>query len=72
MSKVEPIIEAFGGTTAMARILGKRYPARVSDWKRRGSIPASEWKQIVEAAERQNIKGVTLDRLASIHDERAA
>ena len=69
---LDPIIDPFGGTVALARILGKKYPARVSDWKRRKSIPASEWMGIVEAAKKRNIKGVTLEKLAAIHDERAA
>jgi hypothetical protein len=39
-------------------------------WKARG-IPAEYWAEVVAAAEKRNIKGVTLDLLATLAAEQA-
>lgn len=34
--------------------------------KRRGSIPPSRWNQVVEAAAKRNIDGITIEALANL------
>lgn len=67
MQTVDQIIEAFGGPARLARALGVRRYARVTDWKYRGSIPAGAWADIVAAARDNGVHGVTLETLAIIH-----
>jgi hypothetical protein len=75
MQTVDEIVNAFGGPAKLARALGVRRYARVTDWKYRGSIPAGAWADIVDAARKHGVRGVTLETLAHIHrrsEERAA
>jgi hypothetical protein len=49
MQNVGEIIDALGGSTAVARIIGKG-PSTVSEMKRRGSVPVEYWPALVAAA----------------------
>ena len=59
------VIEALGGSTALAEALG-RPEGTVSAWKSRDSIPPDMWAAIVEEARSQKNKAVSLTLLASI------
>jgi DNA-binding transcriptional regulator YdaS (Cro superfamily) len=52
--QINLIVDAFGGNTKMAQALNT-YPALISQWKIRRSIPKSWWMQIEDAASKQNI-----------------
>lgn len=49
MKTVSDIIGAFGGNTAMARIISKG-PSTVSEMRRRGRIDVTYWPRLVAAA----------------------
>jgi hypothetical protein len=66
MTSVADIFSALGGPTAVARILGVR-PSTASEMKRRGSIPAEYWRDLVLAAERKGVRGIDAATLAEIH-----
>ncbi len=51
---VEKIIEQFGGIRPLAKILGLS-PSTVQGWKQRGAIPESRLKEVIDAAEQENI-----------------
>jgi hypothetical protein len=54
MKTPENIVSLFGGTAATARALGVS-PQAVSNWLRRGSIPYSHAKAVVEAGAERGI-----------------
>lgn len=64
LSGVDQIIERFGGVSELARILGKKFPARISDWKRRGNIPGRDWARLVEAAKARGLHDITFEKIA--------
>lgn len=66
MTNVSDIFSALGGPTAVARILGVR-PSTASEMKRRGSIPAEYWRDLVRAAQRKGVRGIDAATLAEIH-----
>jgi hypothetical protein len=66
MDNVSDIFSALGGPSAVARILGVR-PSTASEMKRRGSIPAEYWRDLVLAAERKGVRGIDAATLAEIH-----
>ena len=66
MRTVSDIFYALGGPSSVARILGVR-PSTASEMKRRGSIPAEYWRDLVLAAERRAIRGIDAATLAEIH-----
>ena len=66
MRTVSDIFSALGGPSSVARILGVR-PSTASEMKRRGSIPAEYWRDLVLAAERRAIRGIDAATLAEIH-----
>jgi hypothetical protein len=39
---------------------------RARQWRRRNSIPAEKWLDVIAAAEARGLDGITVDRLASI------
>jgi hypothetical protein len=39
---------------------------RARQWRRRNSIPAGKWLDVIAAAEARGFDGITVDRLASI------
>jgi hypothetical protein len=66
MKSVSDIFSAFGGPSAVARVLRVK-PSTASEMKRRGSIPAEYWRDLVDAAESRAIGGITAMALAEIH-----
>jgi hypothetical protein len=54
MTYVAKIVEAFGGVRSLARATGK--PAStVMSWKRRGSIPDDQKRQVLDASDAANL-----------------
>ena len=49
MKTVADIIDAFGGNTAMGKVIGKG-PSTVSEMRRRGRIDVIYWPSLVDAA----------------------
>jgi hypothetical protein len=66
MQSIPQIIDAFGGASAFARVIG-RGASTASEMKRTGSINARYWEEVVEAARARGIAGVTLECLARLH-----
>jgi hypothetical protein len=64
-SSIPDLIDAFGGSTAFARIIGLK-PSTASEMKRRQSIPVPYWPKVVEAAGEKNII-VNNDLLVRLH-----
>lgn len=63
MQTFADLIEAFGGAAKMAPEINQ--PSNtIRQWSARGSIPARCWHEIIEAARRLGIKGVTAAALA--------
>lgn len=71
MRSVAEIIEALGGTGAVARTLGLP-ESTVSSWKGRHSIPGEHWAALEDMAKATSVDGVTAAGLASLHDRRAS
>ncbi len=65
MNTAAEIIQAFGGPTAFAEIIGTSQQ-NVTNMKARGTIPAAFFRVIVTQAEQRGIDGVTLDLLADL------
>lgn len=68
---VDDIIKAFGGPTELAHALGKRFPARISDWRRRGAVPAADWVALIAEADKRGIPGITLETLDELHRQKS-
>ncbi len=66
MESVAAIFVAFGGSAAVARILNVG-PSTASEMKRRASIPAEYWPELVQEASRRGIEGLTLESLATLY-----
>jgi hypothetical protein len=65
MDSFADVIEAFGGPTRFAAVVGIE-PAHAQVMKHRDSIPAPYWPQVVMAAKRRRIRGVSLQSLAAL------
>lgn len=65
---VAPVIERFGGLTAMSKALGHAHPSTVQGWKDRGIIPA---RQIPEVARAARKVGVAFDPREPFESEAA-
>lgn len=65
-TSVPELIEAFGGPTGFARVIGKG-PSTASEQKRSGSIPVEYWDLVVSAARDAGIPGVSFEALARMH-----
>jgi hypothetical protein len=63
---VPALIDAFGGPTGFARVIGKG-PSTASEQKRSGSVPVEYWDLIVLAARDAGIPGVSFEALARMH-----
>lgn len=50
MDTASLIIERFGGVSALAKLLNHKHPSTVSEWKRRGVIPARQQHLVLAAA----------------------
>ena len=70
MSTVQQIIGLWPSAAEMARDIGLKRASHGTVLKWRSSIPVKYWPQLVEAAERRGIKGVTYEVLAEAHAER--
>ncbi len=66
MAKLSDIFDAFGGATRLAEAIGIT-PVHAQTMKTRRRIPSGYWVDIVKAAERNNIRGITYERLAKLH-----
>lgn len=55
LETVDDVIEALGGSAAVASLLGFRTSA-VSNWKERGRIPAGKFQLISEALEPRGLR----------------
>lgn len=60
----DSIIDALGGTGAVAEALGQS-DSTVSSWRLRG-IPAAHWSSVVSLAAEHNVADVTLELLAEL------
>ena len=65
MESAAQIIDAFGGPTAFAFVVGTTQQ-NATNMKARGTIPANFFRAIVDAAADRNIQGITLDVLADL------
>ena len=54
ISPVEVVLDAFGGVTAVARIVN-RHPSAVSKWQQRGRVPNACQPDLLAEARRQGI-----------------
>lgn len=66
MQNVSEIFDLWPTDADLGRDIGVSYPA-VAAWKRRGSIPAAYWRDLVAAARRRGLRDVTTDTLAELH-----
>lgn len=55
-TRVDFIIERFGGLTALAKALGHEHPTTVQGWKGRGVIPSRHIPKIIEVARGRGIQ----------------
>lgn len=54
LRSVDDIVDALGGTTAVAELVGAGLSA-ISNWKFRGSIPPEHFLTITEALDERNL-----------------
>lgn len=66
-----PIIDKWPSLSDFAADLGIQY-GTAKAMRRRGSIPADRWVEVVEKAKARKLKGVSLEALALAAAERAA
>ena len=72
---VNNILKAFGGAAALGRAIGWETPAELNRchlWNHRQKIPSQWFPDIVAAAKKEKIKGITFDVLHSLQDNRRA
>lgn len=55
-TQAELIIGKFGGLTALAKALGHRHPTTVQGWKKRGFIPSSQMRAVLDAAQATGVE----------------
>jgi hypothetical protein len=56
MNNAERIIAKFGGLTALAKLLGHKFPTTVQYWKKAGFIPARQQQLVLKAARENDIE----------------
>lgn len=56
MNVATKIIERFGGSAKLARLLGHKWPSRVNNWKVAGHIPAGQQPLVLQAAKDAGVK----------------
>lgn len=66
---VPELIEAFGGATVFARVIGKG-PSTASEQKRSGRIEVEYWGAIIAAAPEFGVAGITYESLAKMQAPR--
>ena len=59
------VIDAFGGASALARLLGES-PPQVWNWKTRG-IPVQFWRRIIAEAAVRSLPGISAESLLDMH-----
>jgi hypothetical protein len=64
---IPELIDAFGGPTKFAKIIGKN-PSTASEMKRSGAIRVSYWPRIVEAASAHDVQGLSFEKLTKMHN----
>lgn len=67
-SPLDPLIDAFGGLSKMARTLGHRHVTTIDGWRRAGRIPRWRLPEVMAGAERM---GISLSLLPSDRRVRA-
>jgi hypothetical protein len=65
-STVPELVDAFGGATGFAKVIGKA-PSTASEQKRSRSIPVEYWDLVIAGARSAGIPGVTYEALARMH-----
>lgn len=65
MNTVPEIIDAFGGNSRFAEVIGKQ-PSTASEMRRRKSIPVTYWPILV-GSEKGRKEGLTYDKLVAAH-----
>jgi hypothetical protein len=65
MISIPNLINALGGSTAVAAALGLP-GTTVASWKSRRSIPCGYWPQLVELGHANKVEDLTLQRLAEL------
>lgn len=63
---VAELIDAFGGNTAFAKVIGKG-PSTAGEQKRNGSVPVEYWDLVIAGAAELGVSGVTYEALARMH-----
>lgn len=66
MNTIAEIILALGGPTKVAKATGVSHAARVTDWRRYGSIPVKYWPALQAAAEDHGVS-LSYEQLVAIH-----
>ncbi len=66
MQSIAEIIAALGGPASVARATGVKHRARVTDWRRNGSIPVAYWPALQAAAEDHGVS-LSYEQLVAIH-----
>lgn len=56
MNNAERIINKFGGLTALANLLGHKFPTTVQYWKTAGFIPARQQQLVLKAARENDVE----------------
>ena len=51
MKTVSDILDALGGNTAVAKLIGAKHASTVSEMRRRGSIPVEHWPKLIAASQ---------------------
>ena len=70
MKNVTDLINAFGGSSELARRINVPIPT-VGAWKFRGSVPPEHYPDLVALAKELRIKGVTFESLYALRKEKA-
>jgi hypothetical protein len=63
---VPDLIDAFGGPSAFAKVIGKG-PSTAGEMKRAGRIDVRYWPSIIEAAPGKGVLGITAEALMRMH-----
>jgi hypothetical protein len=66
--KVWNLLTKWPTAAVLASDLGLKSRTHVACFKVRGRIPRAYWHDLVAAAEKRGIEGVTLDELKKIHE----
>jgi hypothetical protein len=66
MRTIADILRIWPRSIDLAREL-RISPPRIADWKKRNSIPAAYWRELIEAAHRRGHPEITTDLLANLH-----